>query len=86
MLFVIDRSICCHMMSGTSVAAYISLPHGSIVAHMQDPLSKFYGILNCAHKLLLSLPTILAWVKFRTRYHKFIISRVSGWDGPRFQA
>jgi len=41
-----------NMMPGTSVAAYISLLHASMIAHVQEPLSEFHNITVRACRLL----------------------------------
>ena len=74
-----------NMMSGTSVAAHISLRHASMVAYIQDSYSEFHSPMVCIRRLLWSLPTIAPWVDFRTRYHDFMMPEVLGWDIPRFQ-
>ena len=75
-----------HMTPGTSIAAHISRLHASIIVHLQDPYLDFHHVSTYTRKRLWSLPTVPSWVEFRDRYHDFMVTRASGWDGLRFQA
>ena len=62
-----------YMMSGTSITIHISRLHASIVAHMQDPYSKFHHVNTrtcrllwclpmCSHGLSLETDTAILWL------------------------
>ena len=72
------------MMSGTSVAAHISLFYASMVAHAQDPFSEFHSIILRVCRVLWSLCTVDMWVEFRLHCHDFMMKGNPSWDGPRF--
>ena len=71
-----------NMMSRTSITSHISLLHASMVAHMQDPFSKFHDVIARTRRLLWSLPTVVPWVEFRTHYHDYVTTGALEWDGP----
>jgi len=74
-----------NMMSGTSMAAHIMLPHANIEAHTQDPFFEFHSITVRAYRLLWSLTTVHPWMEFRLCYHPYMVIGNPGWDGPGFQ-
>jgi len=75
---MMDAAICRQYDAGDFFAIHISLLHATMVAHMKDPLSKFYSVTTHAHRLLLSLPTVPPWVEFRIHYHHFMVPGVPG--------
>ena len=73
-----------NMMPDSSVATHISLLHASMVAHIQDPFSKFRSVMALTCRLLQSSPTVAPWAEYRTRYHEFMMTGAPGWDERRF--
>jgi len=67
------------MMSGTFVAAHISLLHSSIVAHISGPYSKVHHVNTYNRVLLWSLPAVRPWVAFRD--HSMILWSIEHWGG-----
>jgi len=64
-----------NIMTYTSTTTHISLLHASLVAQIEDLLSRFHSIMARTRSLLWSLPIVAHWVKFRTWYHDFMTMR-----------